>query len=355
MQTQFKSGQTRNLMLKTLTAAVMGAGVLSLSSVNAHAMAKPNKPMQAVLDQLTALHGKPIEKLTPAVARKQPLPVDAVIALLKKMGKSTAPEPVGSVTDTSAAGVRVRVYKPKGSGPFPVVVYAHGGGFLIASVQDYDSSCRALANAANAMIVSVAYDYAPEYKLPHQPMQMYAVTQWLFKNAEKWGGDKNRIAVAGESAGGAAATATCLIAKKMKTKMPIYQLLVYPFVDASRKALNAPSMIENKNAKPLSRALVAWFDKYALPSLKAGDSPKYSPLYANLKGLPPATVILAEIDPLRSQGMAYATKLQRAGVPVRWHLYRGVTHEFFGMGAVVPQAKEAVAFGAQGLKMAFRK
>ncbi len=137
---------------------------------------KPDPQMKAVLDQLAALKPRPIEKLTPAVARRQPLPSDAVMALLKKRGRSTAPEAVGSVTDTKVGTVPVRVYKPKGNGPFPVVVYAHGGGFVIASIQDYDSSCRALTNAANAIVVSVGYHYAPERKLPTQPMEMYNVT-----------------------------------------------------------------------------------------------------------------------------------------------------------------------------------
>ena len=335
----------------------LAAGVLCVGALSHAAQAAPAKPdpqMKAVLDQLTALKGKPIEKLSPEVARRQPLPVDAVIALLKKQGKSTAPEAVGSVKDTKVGNIPVRVYKPKGKGPFPVVVYAHGGGFVIASIQDYDSSCRALANAAKAMVVSVGYSYAPEYKLPTQPMEMYTVTQWVANHGQIWGADTRRVAVAGESAGGAAATAVCLMAKKMKGKMPIHQLLVYPFVDASKGALNSPSMIKNANAKPLNRAMVAWFDKYALPKLNDGNKAKFSPLYANVKGLPPATFVFAEIDPLLSQGQAYAAKLKRAGVPVQSRFYSGVTHEFFGMGAVVDKARQANAFAANELRKAFK-
>lgn len=342
---------------KQMSRLALAAGVLCLvaGSQNAQAAApQPDPQMRAVLNQLASLKGKPIEKLKPANARTQPLPVDAVIALLKKQGRSTAPEAVGSVTNTKVGNIPVRVYKPTGKGPFPVVVYAHGGGFVIASIQDYDSSCRALTNAAKAMVVSVGYSYAPEKKLPTQPMEMYKVTQWVFNHGQYWGGDKTRVAVAGESAGGAAATAVCLMAKKKKTKMPLHQLLVYPFVDASRDALNAPSMIRNTNAKPLNRAMVRWFDIHALPSWSVGKNPNYSPLYANVRGLPPATFIHAEIDPLLSQGQAYAAKLSRAGVPVRTRLYRGVTHEFFGMGAVVDKAKQANAFAAQGLRAAFK-
>ena len=337
-----------------LSRALPMAGVLCLSALAHAAPAKPDAQMKAVLDQLTALKPKPIEKLSPANARVQPLPVDAVIALLKKQGKSTAPEAVGSVRDTKVGNIPVRVYKPAGDGPFPIVVYAHGGGFVIASIQDYDSSCRVLTNAAKAMVVSVGYHYAPERKLPTQPMEMYQVTQWVFKHGDKWGGDKDRVAVAGESAGAGAATAVCQMAKARKTKMPLHQLLVYPFVDASRSALNAPSMIRNAKAKPLNRAMVAWFDKHTLPSWKVGKNPKYSPMYGKVKGLPPATFIFAEIDPLLSQGQAYQKKLSRAGVPVRSRLYRGVTHEFFGMGAVVDKAKQANEFAAAGLRKAFK-
>lgn len=341
---------------RTWTRALPALGVLLTSAaIGQAATPKPDPQMKAVLDQLAKLGGKPIAKLRPANARVQPLPGDAVLALLKKQGKSTAPEPVGSVKNTKVGDIPVRVYKPKGDGPFPVVVYAHGGGFVIASIQAYDSSCRALTNAANAMVISVGYSYAPEKKLPTQYNQMYDVTQWAFKHAAAWGGDQKRVAVAGESAGGGAAAAVCQLAKQRGGMMPIHQLLVYPYVDTSAASLNAPSMKQNANAKPLSRAMMKWFNHFVLPSGASGKEAKYSPLYGNVKGMPPTTIVLAEIDPLHSQGMAYADKLKRAGVPVNVRLYRGVTHEFFGMGAVVDKAKQAVAFGANGLKTAFSK
>ncbi len=347
-----KLGNKTRSSLFSLAAGVLCLG--ALSPVSQAAPAQPDAQMKAVIDQLVALKGKPIEKLSPANARVQPLPGDAVMALLKKQGRSTAPEAVGSVTDTKVGNIPVRVYKPKGNGPFPSVVYAHGGGFVIASIQDYDSSCRALANAAKAMVISVGYSYAPEKKLSTQYMEMYTVTQWVANHGQYWGADKSRVAVAGESAGGGAAAAVCQMAKKMKGKMPIHQLLVYPYVDTSLGSLNAPSMIKNANAKPLNRAMMKWFDKNALPSWSVGRNAKYSPLYGNVKGMPPATLVLAEIDPLLSQGQAYAAKLKRAGVPVQWRLYRGVTHEFFGMGAVVDKAKQANAFAANELRKAFK-
>ncbi|HEX8237539.1 MAG TPA: alpha/beta hydrolase [Abditibacteriaceae bacterium] len=317
--------------------------------------------MKAVLQQLIALKPRPIEKLTPRQARQQPTPADAVKALLQKQGRSTAPEPVGSVTDRTvpspAGPVRVRVYRPRNTTStqtLPVLVYFHGGGFVIAGVSTYDASQRALANAANCMVVGVAYRKAPEHKLPAAHEDSYAVTQWLMRNAAQWGGDPNRVAVAGESAGGNLATAVCLMARDRGGRMPIHQLLVYPYVDLTPAQLNTPSAIANATAKPLNRPMLAWFARYALPNQRFARNPLVSPLRtANVRGLPPATIVLAEIDPLLSQGQAYAVKLSRAGVPVRQRLYRGVTHEFFGMGAVVNQAKQAVNFAAASLKSAF--
>lgn len=324
-------------------------------ALGAPSMAMPDPQMQAVLNQLAALHGKPIEKCTPAEARHQPGPGDAVKALLIHEGVSTAPEHVASVEDKSVPGpaglITVRVYKPEGDGPFPVLVYSHGGGYVIASVSAYDASCRALANDAKCMVISVAYRMAPETKLPAAQEDVYAVTQWVFHNVKDWNGDPKRIAVGGESAGGDLATETCLMARDRKGQMPIYQLLVYPITD---NRLSWPSMQENAKAKPLSRAMMAWFFHYALTRPSDGLDPLISPLRAvSLQGLPPATVILAQIDPLRSEGAAYATRLKAAGVPVSMKIFTGVTHEFFGMSAVLDKAKEAQAFASQGLASVF--
>ncbi len=317
--------------------------------------------MKAVLMSLMELHPKPIETLTPTEARKQPGPPDAVKRTLKKEGRSTAPEAVGAVINTTVPGpagrIPVRVYKPLGvdSNNLPVLVYFHGGGFVIASVQAYDSSCRALANAAKCMVVSVGYRYAPEHRLPAAHEDCYAATQWVMNHADQWGGDKSRVAVGGESAGGNLATNMCMMARDRGGKMPIYQMLVYPYVDTSFGSINAPSARENAKVIPLNRAMLTWFSRYALPSARFGRTHYASPLFGNVRGLPAATVVQAEIDPLRSQGTAYIAKLRAAGIPVRARLYRGVTHEFFGMGAVIDQSKDAVNFAAQGLKDAFKR
>ena len=325
----------------------------------AHGMdwkAKLDPQMKAVLDAWMTADPKPIEKLTPGTARVQPLPGVGVMKVLQMQGKSTAPEEVGSVMMKEIPGpggmIPVRVYKPKnmGNGPLPVLVYIHGGGWVIASIQAYDSSARALSNAAGAMVVSVGYRYAPEHKFPAAHEDSYAATQWIMKNISGWGGDPKKVAIGGESAGGNMATAVCLMARDRGGMMPIHQLMVYPVTQIGKKT---PSYYENWNAKPLNVPMMGWFGKYELKNKAQGKNKYMSVLHANLKGLPPATIISAEIDPLRSEGSDYAIALEKAGVPVKRMLYTGVTHEFFGMGAVVDKAKAAVAFSAMRLKEAY--
>lgn len=317
---------------------------------------KADPQMKAVLNSLAELHPKPFFKLSPQQARKQPGPADAVKHLLKKRGMSTAPQSVGKVQDRTVPGpagtIPVRVYTPSGAGPFPVLVYFHGGGWVIASVQAYDASCRSLCNLAKCVVVSVGYRQAPEHRFPAQHEDSYAATQYVMAHTADFGGDPKKVAVGGESAGGNLAGAVCLMARQRKGRMPIYQLNVYPI---SGYDLNTPSYLENAKALPLSKPGMAWFFHYTLRSSRDGYSPLISLDRANLRGLPAATVITDEIDPLRSEGKMYADRLRAQGVPVRYRNYTGVTHEFFGMAAVVDKAKQAQAFAAAGLKSAFAK
>lgn len=316
---------------------------------------RPNPQMKAILNQLAALKPKPIPRLSPTQARRQPGPPQAIKALLQNKGRSTAPEPVAKVEDRTVPGpagtIPVRVYTPSGAGPFPVLVYIHGGGWVIASIQAYDSSARALANAAKCVVISVGYRYAPENRFPAAHEDCYTATQFVMKNADQFNGDPARVAIGGESAGGNMATAVCLMARDRKGLMPVYQLLVYPVTDTRT---DTPSYRQNANAKPLNRATMQWFFRHTLDEPRDRNS-KYLAVLRNpnLRGLPPATVITAEIDPLRSEGKAYADRLKAAGVPVRYRDYTGVAHEFFGMGAVVDKAKDAIAFAAEGLRSGF--
>lgn len=322
-----------------------------------NAAGRPSADMQAVLDELAALKGKPLETLDAAEARKQPTPADAVVKLLKKRGKDSDPVPVGKVDDQSIPGpagkIKTRIYKPTGDGPFPVVVYFRGGGFVIADLDVYDATPRALVNATSCMVVSCDYRTAPEHKFPASHEDAWAAYTWVVKNCSSINGDPTRIAVAGESAGGNLAAVVSIMARDGNVPMPLHQLLVYPVTSPEQ---NTPSYEENAQAKPLNRAMMKWFFDQALRSPEdAADWKLTLARVPSLKRLPPATVITAQIDPLRSDGKAYADRLKEAGVPVTYKNYEGVTHEFFGMGAVLPEAREAVALAGTELKKAFAK
>lgn len=315
---------------------------------------KADAAMQKVLDALAALGGKPIENLTPEEARKQPTPADAVKKVLADQGKSAEPEAGVSVKTMTVKGPAgdfpVHIYTPEGKGPFPVMVYYHGGGFVIADTKVYDASPRALAKMAKAIIVSADYHRAPENKFPAAPNDAYAAYTWTLEHAKEFNGDPTRVAVGGESAGGNLATVVSIMARDKKATMPVHQLLVYPLVDND---MTRPSYVQNAAAKPLNKPMMEWFFKhYAADPASAMALPLKN---ADLKGLPAATIVAAEIDPLASEGKAYADALKKAGVKVDYKLYSGVTHEFFGMGAVVPKAKDAEQFAADGLTKAFKK
>ena len=345
--------------MKSIVRPLLAALLLSACGapqISAQAPPPADPQMQAVLDELGALHPKPIVKLSPQQARKQPSPADAVKALLQKQGKSTDPEAVGNVENTTVPGpagpIPVRIYTPSGSGPFPVIFYIHGGGWVIATMDTYDSSPRAMVNLTNAMVVSVEYRKAPEHKFPAAHEDCYAALQYVMKNAAKMKGDPRRVAVMGESAGGNMATAVCMMARDRKGKMPLYEVLVYP---VTNNDFHTPSYRKNASAKPLNKAMMEWFFRNTVKNASDGNNPYLAVLKGNVRGLPPATVITDEIDPLMSEGKAYADKLQKAGIAVRYTNYEGVAHEFFGMGAVVDKAKDAEAFAADGLKAAFGK
>jgi acetyl esterase/lipase len=311
--------------------------------------------MQAVLTAHAALGPRPIEKLDAAEARKQPTPADAVMAVLKKQGKDTAPTAlvpgVTSVDKTIPGPVGqlpVRIYTPDGTGPFPVVVYFHGGGWVLADKNVYDGGARGLAKAAGAVVVSVDYRLAPEAKFPAQHDDAVATYRWAVENAASINGDPKRLALAGESAGGNLAIATAMAARDQKLTAPLHVLSVYPIAQATD--LSTPSYQDSATAKPLNKAMMAWFaDKvFAKPDDKR--DPRIDLIHADLKGLPPVTLINARIDPLRSDGDHLAAALKEAGVPVQHTVYEGVTHEFFGMAAVVAKAKQAQAAAGQRLK-----
>ncbi|KQM24823.1 MULTISPECIES: alpha/beta hydrolase [unclassified Sphingomonas] len=318
--------------------------------------AKAAPDMQRVLDALAGLGGKPIEALTPAQARRQPSAADGAKAAMQQQGMPTAPDPSVATQDVpygSDAMQFARIYKPANApsnGRLPVIVYYHGGGWVIANVETYDAAPRAMSKALNAIVVSVEYRHAPEFKFPAQHDDAAAAYRWVLQNAASWGGDPAKIAVAGESAGGNLAVATAIYARDNRLTVPRHIVSVYPIANSS---MNLPSRRDSANAKPLNTPMLGWFGYYYQNSRADAQDPRLNLVAANLRGLPPTTIINAQIDPLRSDGETLAAAMRKAGVRVEQRTYPGVTHEFFGMAKVVQGAKEANDLAIARLKGAF--
>ena len=341
--------------MKNICAAPL-AGALLACVATTQAAPKANADMQAVLDAHAALGAKPLATLTPKQARAQPSPADAVKSVLESRGKPATPEPVGRIENRNVPGaageVPVRIYWPKGAGPFPVVFYIHGGGWVIANLDVYDGSARAITNAANAVVVSTHYRQAPEHPFPASHDDVLATYQWTVKNAASLQGDPKRIAVVGESAGGNMAANVSIAARDKGWPMPVHQVLIYPVANTNT---DTESYRTNADAMPLDKPGMEWFFEHTAKNPGDLEDPRLALIDADLKGLPPTTIIAAEIDPLLSDGKMLADRLKAAGVAVDYREWKRVTHEFFGMGAVVPEGKEAVAFAAKGLKKGFAK
>ena len=327
------------------------------SPVSTHP-ARPAADMQAVLDAHAALGAKPIETLTPVKARIQPSAADAAHAVMRRLGMSTAPDPA-VVTQELAYGADpmqyVRVYKPaaaSGGGPLPVIVYYHGGGWVIADVNTYDATPRLLSKQLNAIVVSVEYRHAPEAKFPAQHEDAAAGYRWVLQNASSWGGDPARVALAGESAGGNLTVATAIYARDNGLTAPLHVLSVYPIANSD---MGLPSKTDSANAKPLNTAMLNWFGYYYSTTDADRMDPRLNLVKADLHGLPPTTIVNAQIDPLRSDGETLATAMRAAGDKVEQRTFPGVTHEFFGMGKVVRGAYDAENYTTAKLKTAFAK
>ncbi len=311
--------------------------------------------MLRVLTAYQASGAKPVQMLTVEQARAQPTPGDAATTIAVSMGLP-AKMPVASVTDIQVAGaagmLQARVYDPKmAHGPAPVILYFHGGGWVTGTLDTYDASDRALANSTGAIVLSVAYRLGPDNRFPAAEDDADASYAWVLKNAASFGGDPKQVALAGESAGGNLAIDTAIWARDQHLQAPIHELLVYPVVGTD---LMTASYNETTKAIPLNRAAIEWYVSHFTSGAADLKNPRLDVVgAADLHGLPSTTIVSAEIDPLRSEGEMLAQKLQAAGVPVAQRTFPGVTHEFFGMGAVVGQAKQAEDFAARHVKASF--
>ena len=330
----------------------------AVQSIAGNPMAQADTDMKRVLKALADLNPAPIETLSAQEARKQPTPADGVKAVLRNEGKPDTPLPGVTAQDikvTGAAGeLPARVYKPDGvTGPLPVILYFHGGGFVIADLDTYDATPRSMAKLANSVVISSHYRQAPEHKFPAAQEDSIAVYKWVLQNAAAQGGDPQRVSVMGESAGGNLAINVAVAARDQKLQMPVHQALIYPLVGINTAT---PSYAANADAKPLNKAMMEWFFEQVVAKPEDKASPMLDVVgKAQLNNLPATTIITAEIDPLRSEGQMLAEKMKSAGVNVEARDYAGSTHEFFGMAAVVKDAAEAQAFVAQRLTEASSK
>jgi len=310
--------------------------------------------MQAVIEKLDSYGDKPIASLSAVESRKNHTPTDAVMDLMKQYN---IPMPafnldtMGKEIPVNGGTIHLSIYTPKtGNGPFPVIVYYHGGGFVIANIDGYSASAKTLADKVGAIVISVGYRLAPEHKFPTAHNDAYAAYEWAIKNAASIKCDPKKIALAGESAGGNLAIATAMKARDKGIMLPTAIVAIYPVAGSDT---TTASYVKNANAKPLNKAMMVWFVKKYLNNMAEGKDPRINLIAANLKGLPPTTVITDEIDPLNSEGLMLVDKLKAAGVATSSKNYDGVTHEFFGMGTVVPEAKDAEMYAVGQLKKAF--
>ena len=316
----------------------------------------PTADMQAVLDKLKSLGAKPLETLTPEQARAGPSAADAAKAVAAgkpPRGPSGAEISTRDVSYPGAVGpLPARIYTPAGpSISRPLIVYFHGGGWVIADIDTYDSGARAIARETGAVVVSCEYRRAPENKFPAAHEDAAACYKWATANAATWGA-AGKVAIAGESAGGNLAIDTGIVARDQKLKAPSALLLVYPIAGS---AMTTSSYRDSANATPLSKAGMMWFVKHVFARPADVKDPRID-VYerARLQGLPPTTIINAAADPLRSDGELLAAALTRAGVETTRKVFPGTTHEFFGMDTVVAGARAAQDFAGSELNKRLR-
>lgn len=298
---------------------------------------------EAMFAQLAETPGPKISELTPAEGRE-------MYRLMRPLNEALT---VASVEDrsipTAAGDVPVRIYRPQGDGPFPIVMNFHGGGWVIGDLDTADAVCRGVCRAASAIVISVDYRLAPEHPYPAAVDDAYAATCWAAEHAAELGGS-DRLAVMGESAGGNLAAVVAQKARDENGPKIDFQLLAYPVVDHD---LTRTSYVENAEGYLLETETMVWFwDTYCPDPARRAD-PAASPIRASsLAGLPPALVLTAEFDPLRDEGHAYADALAAAGVAAEAICFEGLVHDFLATAELIPGSRSAFEKAASALKSA---
>lgn len=296
-----------------------------------------NPQVQKFLQQLDRLELPALTTLEPAQARE---------LAAKVRGKALKPPAVFHIENRTIPGgdgnIPVRIYSPQSSTPLPVLVYFHGGGWVLGDLDAADNICRLLARDAKCVVVSVDYRLAPEHKFPAAVEDAFAATAWCAANAAVINGEPTRIAVGGDSAGGNLAAAVALMARDKGSPAIVHQLLIYPVTCYGFETESY--RLYGQGGYGLSHDEMVWFWHHYLSSGEDGQNPYASPLLADsLSNLPPALIITAECDVLRDEAEAYGARLQEAGVPVWLKQYAGMIHSFVGWASVLDAGKQAIA------------
>jgi acetyl esterase len=281
------------------------------------------------------------------------LGAEGLRALLRQYPAPRLNPPVHAVRDLKLQGaggdLTVRLYTPSAAPNLPLIVYFHGGGFTICTLEMYDDLCRTLANVSGCAVASVDYRLAPETPFPGAAEDCYLALRSLATQAQALGLDPTRVAVAGDSAGANLATVTALLAREREGPALRYQALIYPCVDP---ACASASQREFASGYMLTRESMLWYWAQYLQSPTDAANPLAAPARADLRGLPAATLITAEFDPLRDEGEDYANRLQAAGVPVLGRRYLGMIHGFVSMPYLTSMANRALADVAADIRAA---
>ncbi len=301
----------------------------------------PDSQTQEILARLAAEGRAPVHELTPEEART------GRNAFFVSLGG--APPRVANVTDRTIPGpsgdISVRIYTPEtasdGPGTLPLLIYFHGGGWLLGSLETHDSLCRAFSNSGNCIVMSVDYRLAPENRFPAAVEDAYAAVCWAHQNAHHLGGNASRLAVGGDSAGGNLAAVCCLVSREKGGPGIRHQLLLYPVLDLS--SFDTHSYNEHATKYLLTVEGMRYYRDQYLRNENDRMDPHASPLLAeDLSGLPSATIVAAELDVLTDEAKAYAERLNDAGVPATYLCYDQMIHPFLNFLDGVDRAREAV-------------
>lgn len=321
-------------------------------------LARADADMRHVLDVLASLDGRPVEKCIPVQARQQPGLADAVERILGDQGRADGDPTVAIEMCTIATAdgpLDLRLYRSLATDPtelVPALLYLHGG-WVVGGLDAYAASARMLARRTGALVVAPLYRQAPEHRFPAGHEDAYAAWLWLVEEAEALGVDRGRMAVSGEGIGANMALNVALAARDEAMARPIHSALICPLAGND---LTLPSYAENAGALPLNTAKVRWLVRHAFASRADTEDPRIDLVNrTDLGGIGPVTLILAEIDPLRSEGQLLAEALAAQGVAVEATTYDGVTHDFFGLGVMVNKAMFAQSQVAGALAEAFAR